>query len=269
MKVEIKNEEAVETQETDDTNDQPKKVDHDGSNAELDRLRQLELENAELRGKTSALQSLSRPADTQSQQNQWKTVILSDMNALSDEDFKTKYKYEKYQATAAILEQEYQASSAKTKQEIAELRAEQRLGSKYGKDFYEVKSEVDDMVSQASFEVRQDPEKLAKFMEKAYLAASKDKKPAVPLVKGEEKPKGEGVKRIVSSFEKPSPVPQGSGRNEEGKDELPEEYRSLGKAFKITSEKERQELLKDNYVPVELGAGLVFRNPEKGIEKVA
>lgn len=273
MKVEIKKDETeIEaetgpgegTEETNGTEPTP---------TEVDRVRQLELENAELRGRASALQSVAKPSESAQSQNQWQAVVLADMNTLSDDDFIAKYKYPKYQATAAILEQklhDVKQEQAATKADQQVTKIESRLAAKYGKDFYDVKSDVDEMVSVLSPEVKQDPEKLARFMERAYLAASKDKKtPSLLINKGEEKPKGEGVKRIVSSFEKPTPTPQGGSRKEANQDEVPEEFRSLAKSFKITSEKERQDLMKDNFVPVDFGAGLVFRDPEKGVEKVA
>jgi len=276
MKVELKKEEVVEN-ETLDPNEpageETPSVEQPAPEPSSDaqRLRELELQNAKLEGQISTLQSISQPSksvenQTQVQQNAWKATVLADINGMPDEDFRTKYKFEKYQATAAILEQEMLTKSAKTDRQVAELTAENRLVAKYGKDFMAVRSEVDEMVALASPEVRQDPVRLEKLMEKAYLASSRDKKSDVEPMP---KPKGTEMKRIIQNFEKPTPAPSSGKRNEPEKDELPVEYRDLGRALKLTSEKERQELMANDFVPMQLGGGLVFKDPSRGVEKIA
>lgn len=232
------------------------------------RERALEIENAELRGRADALKEVAVPGkkDSNSANEAWKATVLQDVNGMADDDFRMKYRCEKYQATSAILEHEFKTSSSQQKQQIAELRAENRLSAKYGKDFFELKSEIDEVVAMAAPEVRQDPDRLSKLMERAYLASSKDRKPAAAKPAGQ--PNGGDVRRIVSNFEKPTPAPSGGSRKEPETDLLPENYRKLGGAFNLKSEKERKELMESDYVPMNLGGGLVFRDPAKGVEKV-
>ena len=61
---------------------------------------------------------------------------------------------------------------------------------------------------------------------------------------------------------------QGGQRTIETKDALAPEYQKLGRAFGLTSEKERKELLDTPYIPMELGGGLIFRDPSRGVEKI-
>lgn len=277
MKVDLEKETVEDIETEKETGELPtgsETIDNEPAAAEIasqesDRVRKIEIENAELRGKNSALESFRTSApsvdSTTQARNQWKQTVLGDMNGMSDDDFRSKYKFEKYQATAAILENEFTTSDTKNKEQIAELRAENRLVAKYGKDFGDVRDKVDEMVAMASPEIRQDPKKLEKFMETAYLAASKEK-PATPIAA---KSKGNDMqRRIVNSLERPTPVAQGGQRTAEAKDTLAPEYQKLGRAFGLTSEKERKALLETNYVPMELGNGLVYRDPSRGVEKI-
>ncbi len=232
---------------------------------EVDRVRELELENAALRARADTLKEVATQNkavdNSNASKDAWKGAILADSNSMTDEDFRAKYKTEKYQATAAILEFDMKDSNQKTQQRIASVQAEQRLMTKH-KDFLSVKAEVDEMVAMASPEVRQDPDRLEKLMERAYLAAEKKEvKPAAPQTK-------ENVKRIINSFEKPTPKGESKG-SESASDDLPEDIRALGKSFGLTSEKERKELLSNAYIPMDLGGGYVFRDPAKGVEKVS
>lgn len=278
MKVELKDEEnkdtVIETPketdslpepvegETQSPVDKPEVVSETGG-----RERELELENAELRGRANALQEVTSSSGKNSNaaNEEWKATVLRDVNGMQDEDFRNKYRCEKYQATSAILEHEFKSSSSQQKQQIAELKAENRMSMKFGRDFFDRKKEVDEVVAMASQEVKQDPDKLSKLMERAYMAASKDK-PAKQPIPGQVKQGGD-VRRIVSSFEKPSSSKDSVSKKEPESDSLPENYRKLGKAFNLTSEKERKELLSTEFVPMELGGGLIFRDPARGVEK--
>jgi len=117
-------------------------------------------------------------------------------------------------------------------------------------------------------EVRQDPKRLAKHMERQYLALQSEKRISEPE-------KVDPRKRITSDFAKPSvgTVPGERAPVEVESDEIPAEYQPLSKAMGLTSEKERKEMMKrisdGEYVPMNLGGGVVFQDPNKGFEKIA
>lgn len=219
-------------------------------------IRRLELENARLEGEVRGRTASAVPA---ADSKQIKTQVWADVNTLDDDQFKQKWGSEKYKATAALLEQDFQASDTKNKQEIATLRAEQRLAAKYKDDFYDLKPEIDDVLSMASADVRQDPDKLAKLMETAYFAA-KGKAPSAPKAK----PKGENMNRsrITSGFEKPTNAPSHQEREDAPQDEVAAEYQQLARAFGIRSESERKELMSSNIVPMDLGNGKIYNGKE-------
>lgn len=221
-----------------------------------DRIHQLEIEKARLEGEVKARTAPVAPA---SDNKQIKTQVWADVNVLDDDAFKAKWGSEKYKATAALLEQDFQASDTKNKQEIATLRAEQRLAAKYKDDFYDLKPEIDEVLSLASADVRQDPDKLAKLMETAYFAA-KGKAPAPKA-----KPKGDLMdrKKISGGFERPSGAPPAENREEaEDKDALASEYQQLGAAFGLRSEKERKQLMASDIIPMDLGNGKIYNGRE-------
>lgn len=213
-----------------------------------ERLRQSELERARLEGEVRARREInSAPTVSKDSGAQVKQQVWADMNSMSDEDFEAKWKTKKYLATAALAEQD----SVQHRQQIAELRAENRLSAKY-RDYFEVKDAINDVVASASPEVRQDPDKLAKLMETAYLAATRDKKP-------EPRAAGGSVNRarITNAFETPTKKTEPEPKKVET-DELSEEYRAIGAAFGIESEKERQRLMASHVVEMDLGNGSIF-----------
>ncbi len=270
MKVNVgqepKADEIIEPKESDelpggDGGDQP--IIDETPNDQTERIRQLEIEKARLEGEVKGRTASAPVAIDTTKQLQ--AQVWADVNGMDDENFRTKYKYEKHQATAALLQDDLQKTKTANSQQIAELRAENRLASKYGKDFYEVKGEVDEMLSMASAEVRQDPEKLAIYLEKAYQAVRKDK----PVDSDKKKVETVNRSRINSGFEKPTPTPSGGKSKEDEKDDIAPEYRQIGRAFGITSEKERKQLASSDIIPIEFGNGIVFRDPEKGFEKIS
>lgn len=222
------------------------------------RIRELEIEKARLEGQNSVLSRAPvAPAQADHLKN-YKQVVWTDVNALSDEEFETKHKMPKYKATAAISEAEIDQN----RRELTETRVEARLAAKYGKDYLEVKSEVDEMIKDASPEVRQDPERLAKFAERCLQAAIKSKPAEVIVTKGAPVNRS----KITSGFDKPNAGGQPKAK-ENLTDEIDPSYRTIGRAFGLNSEKERKELMANDYVPMELGAGVSFRDPDKGFEK--
>lgn len=224
-----------------------------------DAAKKLELENAELKGKVSAFETISKSSpkvDQPNNQEVWKNQALQDSNTLNDEEFQTKYKYNKLEVTRAILQYEFTQQTTQQKTQFAELRAENQMIAKHS-DFWDYKDAIKEAVEDVSPEVKQDPERLAKVMERAYLAASKDK------------PKGkEPMQRsqITSNFERPTPKDNSQKKTS---DEIPAEYAERNKKFGITSEKERQALIATDDCETDFGAGYVLRDRAKGFEKVA
>lgn len=215
-----------------------------------DRIRELELEKARLEGEIRGRSASQAPVQTQGQSDQQiKQQVWADANMLSDDDFKTKWGTEKYKATTALLEKEVASTATQQRQETALLRAESRMASQHP-DFYEVKDQIDELVAMASPEIRQDPEKLAKLMEKGYAAAVK------PTPRANAGGRNMNRSRITGGLESPTPQAAPSGRVEnEDKDQLAPEYRELGRWFGITSESERKKLMENDYIEMDLGNG--------------
>lgn len=250
----------------DDISAQSESSPQDQKDSRSDPIQKLSLENAELKGRLSALESIQKSSpgapQTIDQQEAWKNQALQDINILDDEEFQTKYKHQKFQVNSAILQYDFNKQTVEQKRQLAELRAENSLMSKY-QDFSEYRSAVQDAVDDSSIEVRQDPARLQKVMERAYLAASREN-PVSP------KRKEDSMERrmIQSQFEKPRPKNDGIPSKVET-DKIPPEFSPICKAFGLTSEKERQELMKSDDVETHYGDGIVFRDREKGFEKVA
>ena len=257
MKVSLK---GTETQEAEVLPEHKEEIVADQPTSE-DRIRELELTNARLEGENKA-RSSTPAAPSGPDQKQIKAQVWADMNVLDDDQFKARWGNEKWKTSAALLEQDFQNSDTKNRQEIATLRAEQRLAAKYKEDFYDLKPEIDEVLSLASPDVRQDPDKLAKLMETAYFA-SKGRYQGAPGAKT--KPKGENMdrKKITGGFDKPSYSPAPQNREDVvDPDEIAPEYQQLARAFGIKSEKERKELVASNIIPVDLGNGKIYNGKE-------
>jgi hypothetical protein len=264
MKVEAKAEPKIEEQTPLETEVLPDVEEPIETPASEDLSKKLELENAELRGRISAFESIAtknNQPQAQQQADAWKQVAYNDINTLEDEEFEAKYKNKKHQVSSAILEFELKNQTTQTRQEIAELKAENQIVSKYP-DYHKHKAAINEALADASTEVKQDPERLARFMERTYLAIAKEN-PAP-------KKKEESVERrnIQSNFEKPSPKGStNSGKSVEN-DEIPSEFAPICHAFGIKSEKERKAFMESDEIETEFGNGIVFRRAEKGFEKV-
>lgn len=227
--------------------------------SEKERLRKLELDNAEMRGRLSALQEKKPTAVDQFQQT--KLRVLTDINQMDDEQFEKLYKMQKHQASMAVMEQENAATKAESRRAVAEAEAKTELGIKYGTSFYEMKSQIEEALEDLSPEVRQDPKKLARYMERQYLALATQVKPKKATEKEEPR------RRITPDFEQPNPVAIEKVKKSEDDEEITEVDRPLAKAMGLKTEKERKEYMTD-FVPMNLGGGVVFRDPEKGFERV-
>lgn len=255
MKIEAKTEEIKEEVVEQETENLPESKESPVD----DSARKLELENAELKGKISAFETISKTspkADQPNSQDAWKTQALSDINVLNDEEFNAKYKYSKLQVNTAILQHEFNQQTSQQKTQFAELRAENQMISKHS-DFMDYKDAVREAINDASPEVRQDPERLSKVMERAYLAAVKEKPKAKESMER---------KQIASNFERPTPKTE---IKKPDNDEIPEEHRAICNKFGIKSEKERKALMASDDCETDFGGGYVFRDREKGFEKVA
>lgn len=257
----------IEKKEAEITEDQEKTAEELAAESaviaeqEKERVHKIEQENAELRGKASAFESMAKGNQSQPQvaQDQWKSIALTDSNNLSDDEYFSKYKITKLQGAQAIHEYEIKNLSESQSRKFAKMEAENKLLTKYP-DLYENSEAIQEAINDASPEVRADSERLAKVIERAYLATGK----------GQPKPKGEPLERkqITSGFERVVPRSAGTGREKQS-DEIPPEYAPILKHFGVTSEKERQKLMSSDEVETHYGDGIVFRDSEKGFEKVA
>lgn len=280
MKVEIKKKEEASSQEgvedelpddkkkkstdtdteedTDATSDLDEITDDEEENSDEDSTLNLKLEKARLEGEIKALRGdKSKPAD---QKRQYIQQVHADL-ALDDEAFQTKYRgYNKAQVVAAVHEE----TSADSNSKISRLEAKNSLSRKYD-DFVEFEDEIDEALADASPAVLQDSARLKKFMERQYVALSKEaEKTRLPKPKGKAS-KEEPVKRIVQDFHKPTPK-SGKESDEGGDDEIKEEHRELAKKFGLHSESQRKKYMSD-FIPMDLGGGVRFEDPKKGFEK--
>lgn len=227
----------------------------------------LELENAELKGKVQAFEQIAKSTPKVNstgltEKKEWEALknrTLSEMGSLTDEDFESKNGCTKSQAHIAILQKDYNELSASQKQETSTLRAENRLISQYP-DFRNYQEAIDEAINDVAPEVKQDPDRLSKAMERAYLAAVKSE----PKKRTEEKVERKSISS--TSFEKPRPKVD---RKEEDADAIPAEYAPICKAFGITSEKERKKYVESDEIETHFGGGYVLRDSKKGFEKVA
>ena len=222
--------------------------------------RDLELENARLKGRNEVLETLAAkpskdPSSDQSKRDEeLKTSILSDTDRLDDDSFQEKYQMSKIKAVTAIHKHDTEVTRSQGAESTARLEAKEELIEKYGKDYLKHKSKIEEALIDASPEVRRDPVRLARFMETQYLALSRaeEKKPVVK--------KDENVDRrkIVNDFEKPNSSESASRREvQPDADLLPEEDRELAGHFGITKKSELKDLEGD-YIPMDIGGGMTM-----------
>lgn len=233
-----------------------------------DRTRELELELAEKRGELKALRAGAGTGNGTMSLEQTKQLVFGDINNLSDEDFQKKYRQSKHAASMAVMDAESRQTKTEAKQLHAESSAVVDLSSKYG-DFGRFRSQILENVEDLSESARQDPERLKRWMERQYLA----------LTRNEDRPiskKSDDRRKVVRDFEPPSPAAVAEPReveNDEIKDEIPADSdisnQKLAHALGVRSEKERKELAAKNliYVDMELGDGWHFGSPKDGFQR--
>lgn len=232
-----------------------------------DELLNAKLEAAELRGQLKVLKG-AQP-NGQNSHDQIKQAVFNDANTLSDDDFQTKYRMAKHMATASVLEREGALTKSEMKQEIAEARAAAELSSRHGSEYYKHKDQIEETLADLSPEVRQDPKRLAAHMERIYKSLAVDRpKPKTAAEKEEVR------RRMTPDFEKPT-IDAGAGKDKDGgadKDEIAENDRPLARAVGLSSETERRKYKAmidgGEFVPMDLGGGVMFSDPLKGFERV-
>lgn len=225
--------------------------------------RDLELENARLKGRNEVLETLAAkpskdPASDQSKRDEeLKTSILSDSDRLTDEDFQEKYQMSKIKAVNAIHKHDTEVTRIQGAESTARLEAKEELIEKYGKDYLKHKSKIEEALADAAPEVRRDPTRLARFMETQYLALSRAEEKA-PAKEPGKKDENMERRRIVNDFEKPNPS-EAANRQERSKDDdlIPEEDRELASQFGITKKSEL-ESLKSDYIDMDIGGGVTM-----------
>lgn len=223
--------------------------------------RQLEIELAEARGKLSVLQTSTKPVEA----DQFEAIsrnVWSDINTLNETDFQMKHNMEKSKASTLLLQEDSKRTKASHQKEIAELRADNTLTTKYGADYLSVRDEVNAALADASPEVRQDPAKLARFMERAYLAASKE---SVASTGAGALPRTATGQRRITNFERPAPPSHAVAAP--AKEEIAAEYRTIAKGFGISSEAERKQLMQSDVLEMDMGGGYIYSPTSGGFEK--
>ncbi len=264
LKIKVgKKEDEQDELPTDEVDDIETPIEADDS----DELLNAKLEAAELRGKLSVLQKAA--PDPRNNHEQTKLTVFQDANTLSDEDFQKKYNMQKYMATAAVLEQENRRTKSETQQELAEARASSELSARYGTEYFRFKDQIEDTLGDLAPEVRQDPKRLAKHLERTFKALSSEApKPKPKVVNANDR------RQVVSDFDKPTGErgARKAAEDDAAPDEIEEQYRPLAKAVGLSSESERvkYKAMVDagEFVPMDLGGGIRFADPAKGFERV-
>lgn len=224
--------------------------------------RRLEIENAELRGfKKATEEKKTERSSAQTAHEQTKARVGADMVNMDDDKFQEIYKMNKSEARSLMAQKDSDLSREENKRLMAEAEAKVEMATKYGASFYQYKNQVEEAVADLSEDVRSNPARLAKAMERLYLGFQKEG----PIQKKESLDR----KKIVSDFEKPTPsIPVEKKESEE----IPEQYRPLSKVFGIRDEKERKDLMRTiangEFVPMDMGGGYWYKDPAKGFEKV-
>ena len=243
----------------------PEEGEEDAIESEKEKLHRLELENAEMRGRQAEREKVEKPKEpTVNQHEANKQRVFADSASLSDEDFEKVYKMPKTEARQTMLDRDNQILKYESRVAHAEAEAKVELSTKYGADFYRYKNEVETALADLSPEARQDPKRVAAFMERTYKSL------AVEPTKVKKENLDPSRKKIVSDFEKPKHDPEARGKADEEEDLVEEQHRPLANVLGLRSEKERKEMMemqaKGGYIPMNLGGGKWFKDPNKGFE---
>ena len=241
----------------------------DGVVEPKNREHELELKLARQEGELSALKKNSNPQNPQMTMEQTKNMVFTDVNNMSDEDFRKKYNQSKHSATMAVMDQQDKLTKAETRALHAEVEASQELGSQYGNDFYMFKDKILDSMSDLSEEVKQDPVKIKRAMERAYLAEVATVKKVGPSRDNPTR------RQIVDDFAKPKPDAV-SLKKEEVDADFSEDIPTgsdiadsrLARNMGLSSREEAKEFSNKEFVPMKMGGGFLFQDPKKGFERV-
>lgn len=223
-----------------------------------DKVKELELENARLKGMVEAKAqptpvAIQSVESEQEKYNKTKQTVLSDAQALDDDEFKEKYKMSKEKAENQFLKYEFERESQKRAEDMAILRAENQVVKKYGDKYSKYQEKIEATIHDLAPSVRQDPQKLAQHIEISLRSFLFDEKDETPTPKPAKKESHDMSKRIVDSgFEKPNAVSHETQQPHRKSDEIPPEYKPLATAFGLSSEKERQKF-KDIHIDVAYG----------------
>ena len=242
-----------------------------------EKAHRLEIENAELRGRQSVFEKKPEPIKTapvetkSAQETQWETTkstVNSHLSALDDEKFEEQYKMSKADARAQVAQGDQKMQAIKTNERTARMEAENRLYRKY-QDYGEFENEVRESIADAAPEIRQDPERLSRYLERHYKAASatKPKPPAAPKT-----PEGNPMNRRIVNQDFVPPNPSANPTNQKNLQsrkpgEIAPENAKYCKAFGVETEEERQSFMKPE-IEMNMGGGIVLRDPAKGFEKI-
>lgn len=224
----------------------------------IDKVKELELENARLKGLVEGRsQSTPQPVQTvESEQDKYqktKSTVLADAQSLTTEEFEERYKMSKAEAKLQFTNYELEQDRAKTLESMAILRAENQIAKKYGEKYSKYQEQIDSAIKDLAPSVRQNPQKLAEYIEIALRSYMYDDKEDKPTPTPKKKEGAEMNRKIVDSgFEKPNAVSDEIKTPSKKSDEIPDEYKPLATAFGLTSEKERQKF-KEPQVDVAYG----------------
>lgn len=210
-----------------------------------DKARELELENARLKGMLEAKNAPIAPPvqSVESEQDKYlktKQTVLSDSTAMDSTDFEEKYKMSKAEAKLHFTTYEFEQERMTNKENMALLRAENQIVKKYGDKYAKYQDKIDAAIKDLAPAVRQDPQRLANYIEitlRSHLLDEKDETPA-PKLKKESDPMNRRI--IESGFEKPGVTREENTQTQKKSDEIDAELQPLAAAFGLTSEKERQ-----------------------------
>ena len=219
--------------------------------------RDLELENARLKGQLEVLSQkpAAQPLSDQARKDEeLKQVLRSDADRLDDDAFQEKYQMSKLKALDAIYKHDLETTKVQSAESMARLEAKEELIEKYGKSYLKYKSEIEKAVQDAAPEVRRDASRLARFMDTQYLALSRGEE-VKPPVKDKKKEESMDRRKIVDDFEKPLSDRVSSKREQnEDQDLLDAPDRELASHFGITKKSELKDLESD-YIPMDIGGG--------------
>lgn len=237
-----------------------------------EKLRELELENARLKGQLEARAAVTapapQPASTEYERYlQTKNTVLGDANTLSNEDFEEKYKKSKAEIQLQFTNYEFEQERVKNAENLAILRAENQIVKKYGDKYGKYQDKIEATIKDLAPSVRQDPQRLAQYIEITLRSHLLDEKPEPTAQKPAKKEPSDMRKIIDSGFEKPNAVPDDRIPSQKQKsDEIDDEFKPLASAFGITSESERKRYKNDPQVDVAYGPDIWLT--KDGVKKI-